>query len=131
MSGPGQPAPGEHFGAWLQRERLERAVDLGELAHATKIPRRSLERLEAADLAALPARVFVRGFIRAYAQALGIDPQPALYRLEHAESGASGAGADPPSSTGDRALPLHPRARVGVALAVVVILLVVVVARWL
>lgn len=74
-------AEGEHFGACLRRAREARALSLGDVAAATKVPRSSLELLEAADLVHLPAEVFVRGFIRSYAKAVGLaETEPlALY----------------------------------------------------
>ena len=41
----------------------------------TKIPERSLERLEAGRFADLPGDVFVRGFLRSYARCVGLDPE--------------------------------------------------------
>jgi cytoskeleton protein RodZ len=63
------------FGEELRRERLVRQVSLDEIARATKISRPLLRALETSDLARLPAPVFTRGFIRAYAQQLGLEPE--------------------------------------------------------
>src|SRR5262249_17814931 len=123
------------FGEYLKRERTERHVALSDVAQATKIPLRTLERLEAGDVDALPAPVFVRGFVRAYARYLKLDEQAALDELDkwHEAREAESFVPDPPSTpTGDRAIPLHPRSRIGgVALLVLVIVLLVVAARWL
>jgi cytoskeleton protein RodZ len=62
------------FGEELRRERLIRDVSLEEISATTKISMRLLRALEASDLSRLPAPVFTRGFIRAYARHLGIDP---------------------------------------------------------
>jgi cytoskeleton protein RodZ len=62
------------FGEELRRERLIRDVSLEEISAATKISMRLLRALETSDLSRLPAPVFTRGFIRAYARHLGIDP---------------------------------------------------------
>ena len=35
----------DHFGAWLRRAREARALSLGDVATATKVPRASLELL--------------------------------------------------------------------------------------
>jgi cytoskeleton protein RodZ len=61
------------FGEELRRERLIRDVSLEEISAATKISVRLLKALEGSDLDRLPAPVFTRGFIRAYARHLGID----------------------------------------------------------
>ena len=63
----------EPFGISLRRARETRRLTLSEVAGATKIPRSTLEHLEAGNLDDLPADVFVRGFIRSYARAVGTD----------------------------------------------------------
>jgi hypothetical protein len=62
----------EHFGSCLRRARESRALTLGDVSAATKVPRSALEQLESGKLAGLPAHVFVRGFIRSYAKAVGL-----------------------------------------------------------
>jgi len=62
----------EHFGSCLRRAREDRALTLGDVSASTKVPRSALERLESGKLAGLPAPVFVRGFIRSYARAVGL-----------------------------------------------------------
>jgi len=62
------------FGEELRRERLVREVSLEEISAATKISVRLLTALESSEVAKLPAPVFTRGFIRAYARHLGLDP---------------------------------------------------------
>lgn len=63
------------FGEELRRERVIREISLEEISAATKISMRLLAALEASDVARLPAPTFTRGFIRAYARHLGIDPE--------------------------------------------------------
>src|SRR5512135_3747180 len=63
------------FGEELRRQRLVREVPLESIAAATKISVRYLEALERSDFSRLPAPVFTRGFIRAYATHLGLDPE--------------------------------------------------------
>jgi len=53
---------------------------MDELANRTRIPRRSLERLEAGAFDSTPDG-FVRGFVRTVADALGLDPDDAVNRL--------------------------------------------------
>jgi cytoskeletal protein RodZ len=55
-------------------------MSIDELAGLTKIPRRSLERLEAGAFDANPDG-FVRGFVRTVAVALGLDPDEAVNRM--------------------------------------------------
>ncbi len=67
-------------GHYLARQRRLREISLDELAARTKIPRRSLERLEAGAFDG-QADGFVRGFVRTVAEALGLDPNEAVMRL--------------------------------------------------
>jgi cytoskeletal protein RodZ len=68
----------ENLGSYLRSERETRCIALGDVARTTKIPVRSLERLEEGEYEALPGEVFVRGFIKSYARCLGIDDEGAL-----------------------------------------------------
>ena len=63
----------EHFGSCLRRAREDRALTIGDISASTKVPRSAIEQLEAGALSSLPAHVFVRGFIRSYAKAVGIN----------------------------------------------------------
>ena len=68
------------FGEWLRSNRLERNIALFEVARQTRIPVRSLERLEAGAFERLPADIFVRGFLRSYADTVGLDRDQVLDR---------------------------------------------------
>ncbi len=62
------------FGEELKRERELREITLREVSASTKIRLRYLEALERNDFEHLPGGVFNRGFVRAYSQFIGIDP---------------------------------------------------------
>jgi cytoskeleton protein RodZ len=66
------------IGAFLRELRTRRGVSLDELARTTRVAPRYLEALERDAFNELPAPVFIRGFIRAYCQALGEAPGEAL-----------------------------------------------------
>ena len=68
------------LGVELREARRARALSLDEVQRATRIAHRYLEALEQEDFAALPAPVFARGFLRSYAQYLGLDPAPLVAR---------------------------------------------------
>jgi cytoskeletal protein RodZ len=72
----------DSFGSCLRRAREKRQLSLRDVAGATKIPRTTLELIEAGSLDALPADVFVRGFIRSYARAVGTDENEPLHGFE-------------------------------------------------
>jgi cytoskeletal protein RodZ len=81
---------GMSFGEELRRERELRQISLREVAEATKINLRYLEALETNEFEHLPGGVFNRGFVRAYAQHIGVDPDAMVnaYLLE--EQSANG-----------------------------------------
>jgi cytoskeletal protein RodZ len=63
------------FGEILSRERRIREISLRDVSDATKISIRHLEALERNDFAALPGGAFNKGFLRAYAVFVGLDPE--------------------------------------------------------
>lgn len=63
------------LGEILIRAREERGLTLDDAERDTRIARRYLEALEAEAFDVIPAPVFARGFLRSYAQYLGLDPQ--------------------------------------------------------
>ncbi len=68
------------IGAYLARQRRLRGISVAELADLTKIPTRSIERLESGAFDRDPDG-FVRGFVRAVAVALGLDPEETIMRM--------------------------------------------------
>ena len=69
-------------GTFLSTARLRAGISLNDLASRTRIPRSTLEALEAEDWKSLPAMVYVRGFIRSYARELGMEPSLPLRLLD-------------------------------------------------
>ena len=72
--------PAESIGAYLARERRLRGIDLEELSRATRIPVRSLQRLESGAFDGDPDG-FVRGFVRTVAGALGLPADETIARM--------------------------------------------------
>lgn len=68
-------------GAKLRQERVGRALTIADIAHDTRIAPRYLEAIENDDFSNLPGLVFTRNFVRQYAQALNLDPDPLLSEL--------------------------------------------------
>jgi cytoskeleton protein RodZ len=83
--------PERSIGTYLARQRELRGISLDQLATLTRIPRRSLERLESGVFDRAPDG-FVRGFVRTVALALGLDPDATVMRLlsEPAEEADAG-----------------------------------------
>jgi cytoskeleton protein RodZ len=70
------------IGEQLQRQRLQRGIDLEQIARETKISSRLLEAIEADQFDRLPGGVFRKSFVRQYAQALGVDESDIAAELE-------------------------------------------------
>ncbi len=68
------------FGHFLQSARIEKKISIEALAAETRIRVEVLKRLEAEEHDHLPDEVFVKGFIRTYAEAVGVDAEEALER---------------------------------------------------
>lgn len=77
------------FGAWLRLERERRGLTLELIANRTKIAASLLAGLEEGDLSRWPTGIFRRAFVRAYADAIGLDPDHlvAEFALVHPEAG--------------------------------------------
>ena len=109
-------------GAYLRDLRTRRGVSLEEIARLTRVAPRYLVALEADASENLPAPVFIRGFIRAYCQALGESPQEALSIYEGRE--VQVVASTPRLSSATRTTAPAPRTRgaVLVSFALLVVL---------
>ena len=67
------PENGRWTGAALRRTRLARGLELEQISGITKVNPLYLSCIEAERFDALPASVYVRGFVSAYARCLGLD----------------------------------------------------------
>jgi cytoskeleton protein RodZ len=63
------------IGSSLREARLRQGVDLVEAEASTKIRSKYLHALEDEQFEVLPAQTYVKGFLRAYAEYLGLDGQ--------------------------------------------------------
>lgn len=70
------------FGPYLQTVRLSARISLEQVAEATRIAPSTLAAIDAEELDRLPPPVFLKGFLRAYAQAVGADGEEAVRRYE-------------------------------------------------
>lgn len=109
----------ETVGQFLRRQRELKQMSLEEVARATRVPASSVERIEADLFDELPGEVFVRGFLKAYARCVGLDPDDVLARYTQSRR-----------VTWVTPLPLNSPAtrparggRIGVAVAFVVLLI--------
>src|SRR5215208_357575 len=73
---------GAEIGRYLEQKRKERGLSLEEVEHATKIRKRYLTGLEREDYAMLPDAVYARGFLKTYANYLGLDGEALSRQLK-------------------------------------------------
>ena len=87
---------GKHVGHRLQARRLELDLTIESIAEHTMMRTETLRHIEAGNFAALPEPVFIRGYLRKYAQALdlsGDDIIAAYNAREEAIAAAAAAAA--------------------------------------
>lgn len=63
----------KHIGAQLRQIREEKALTLKDVQAETKIRQKYLEALENGDEHLIPGEVYLKGFLRSYANLLGLD----------------------------------------------------------
>jgi transcriptional regulator with XRE-family HTH domain len=65
----------EAFGPNLRRLRVQRGISLEQIAEHTKVNLELWEGLERNDFTRWPSGIFARAYVRAYAMAIGVDPE--------------------------------------------------------
>jgi len=94
--------------AWcarLKRERERRQIPLSSISANTKISASLFQSLERGDVSRWPSGIFRRSFIRAYASAIGLDPDELVSEFlehfpdPHQPPDTPAAGASAPCST--------------------------------
>lgn len=120
------------IGNSLREARLRQQLDFPEIEHATKIRSKYLRALEDEQFDVLPAQTYVKGFLRTYAEYLGLDGQ--LYVDEFNSRYVTGED-EPPlrarrSSTYHRANRRVESSAIIAALAAIGVLTLIVIAAW-
>jgi cytoskeleton protein RodZ len=87
-------------GTTLKQAREARGLSIDDLGRVTKINRSILVALEAYDTAHLPASVYTKGFVKAYAREVGLDPEgmAAVYLAQSEPVAAPPANRTPGSA---------------------------------
>jgi hypothetical protein len=62
------------FGERLRRHRERRGITLAVISNASKVPASLFEALERGDCSRWPAGLYARAYLRAYAEATGLNP---------------------------------------------------------
>ena len=120
------------IGNSLREARMRRGVDFAQAELATKIRGKYLRALEEEQFDLLPAETYVKGFLRNYAEYLGLDGQ--LYVDEFNSRFVSGEEHEPRARRSAARPQRHNRrletSVVLVALAVITVLTVIVISAW-
>ena len=75
------------LGATLKAARETRGLTAEDIADQTHIFIQVIEKLEADDFSRIPAPVYGRGFIKHYAECVGLDPEPLVAEFMEAYTG--------------------------------------------
>ena len=93
--GGGEGPTGEaEIGRFLEQRRKEQGLSLEEVEQATKIRKRYLTGLEREDYTILPDAVYARGFLKTYANYLGLDGEALAHQLKSARKPRRERGID-------------------------------------
>ncbi|HZT91180.1 MAG TPA: helix-turn-helix domain-containing protein [Gaiellaceae bacterium] len=122
------------IGSSLREARTRRGIDFAQAELATKIRGKYLRALEEEEFDVLPAQTYVKGFLRTYAEYLGLDGQ--LYVDEYNSRFVAGEDHHEPRvrRAGQQARRQRTRrletSAVVLVLAAVVLIAVIVIAGW-
>jgi cytoskeletal protein RodZ len=90
-----EPRDAASAGADLRAARERRGLSLEQLSRSTKITVKNLSNIETDRFGRLPAPVFLRGFLRAYAREVRLDPEETVRRYLNAMQPAPDASEPP------------------------------------
>ena len=122
-------SPVFEIGNSLREARLRQGLDVAQVESGTKIRGKYIQALEAERFDLLPAETYVKGFLRTYAEYLGLDGQ--LYVDEFNSRFASEEEPLVPSTATPRRRPRRSESNwVVVALAGIVAIVVLFVVAW-
>jgi DnaJ-class molecular chaperone len=72
-------------GAHLRNIRIAKGASLDDISSATRVKKAYLEAIESDNPQRFPAPVFMKGFLKAYAKALGLNPDEISEKYLHRE----------------------------------------------
>lgn len=77
-----EPGTDKHFGTVLREARERKDISLAVVSESIKVSQSCLKALEQACWSELPPEIFVRGFVRSYARAIGVPEAEPLGLLD-------------------------------------------------
>lgn len=72
----------ESFGRYLAQQRELRGLEVADVVRETRLSPAAIHALEGDRFHELPARVFVVGYLRAYARCVGLGPDELVARYD-------------------------------------------------
>ena len=72
----------KRLGEFLRGERQARGISLQQIADDTRISMKMLQAIEEGDSEKLPAPVLIKGFLRAYAQRIGLEAEDVINQYQ-------------------------------------------------
>jgi cytoskeletal protein RodZ len=111
----------ESVGNTLRQQREKKRMSLAEVSRVTRIPLATLESIELDHFDDLPGEVFVKGFLKSYAQTLGLSSDDIVAR--YSASRQIAAVTPLPVASPVQAARTGQGRRFGVALALVLLLI--------
>ena len=123
------------IGATLREARMRARIDISEIESETKIRAKYLRALEADQFDQLPGHTYIKGFLRTYADSLGMDGQ--LYVDEYNSRYVVGDESEPlrtrrvPSQGRRQRHHAHRESRLAaIAVTAIVLVTALVIAAW-
>ncbi len=96
------------IGAHLRNLRTQKGLSIEDVAAKTLIQGRFLEAIEAGDVQPLPETLYVRGFIRRFGEAVGVDGVQLSEQLPLEKNRYFAATADTTKTSGPSAIAVRP-----------------------
>lgn len=72
------------FGAYLKKIRLEKGMSIEDIMDYSKISKHMVQQIEDDNFSKLPEPVYLKGFLKTYAKAVGVDPIDIIERYNRA-----------------------------------------------
>ncbi len=81
-SKPSPNTDSKSIGVTLQQTRKAKSFDVFTVSQSLRISERYIHAIESMDRSSLPEKVYTLGFVRSYAQHLGLDPEDAVNQFK-------------------------------------------------
>ncbi|MFZ3230177.1 MAG: helix-turn-helix domain-containing protein [Pseudobdellovibrio sp.] len=86
-------------GELLKAERLKKNISVSEVANTLKLSSKIINSIESGDINELPAKTFIRGFVKSYAQYLKLDDELILRQFQEEMGSTQPLPKTPPPVT--------------------------------